>query len=189
MTNKNEFKARVKQALVEMTGTGALISHMETKLVQNVLEVITDLEERVFVLASLKHITLYNYSTYALHGYSDIEGEDHNSFLFEIPPGCKKEFPASIGLSVNACVPVPEVWTAPLPIPMRLHCPICRKLHVDEGEFATKPHHTHACQSCGLVWRPAIPPTVGVQFLPGCQDNRVIGVMGEGPCPEGEEDT
>jgi len=30
-----------------------------------------------------------------------------------------------------------------------------------------KPHHTHACQHCGLVWRPAIAPTVGVQFLPG----------------------
>ncbi len=36
-----------------------------------------------------------------------------------------------------------------------------------DGEFATKPHHTHACQSCGMVWRPAIGPTVGVQFLPG----------------------
>ena len=56
---------------------------------------------------------------------------------------------------------------ARLPIPMVLHCPECRARHVDVGEFATKPHHTHACQSCGMVWRPAIGPTVGVQFLPG----------------------
>jgi len=44
---------------------------------------------------------------------------------------------------------------------------ICGKLHIDEGEFATKPHHTHCCQHCGLTWRPAIGPTVGVQYLPG----------------------
>lgn len=60
------------------------------------------------------------------------------------------------------------------PIEMRLLCPgrnldgtPCGRLHIDEGEFATKPHHTHACQHCGEVWRPAIVPTVGVQFLPG----------------------
>lgn len=53
------------------------------------------------------------------------------------------------------------------PVPMRLTCPECGKLHIDEGEFAEKPHHTHACQHCGLVWRPAKVNTVGVQFLPG----------------------
>lgn len=53
------------------------------------------------------------------------------------------------------------------PIPMLLVCPACKKRHLDEGEFSTKPHHTHACQYCGTVWRPAIVPTVGVQFLPG----------------------
>lgn len=53
------------------------------------------------------------------------------------------------------------------PIPMRIHCTICGELHIDEGEFATKPHHTHACQECGNVWRPAVVHTVGVRFLPG----------------------
>jgi hypothetical protein len=53
------------------------------------------------------------------------------------------------------------------PLPMRLICPSCRALHIDEGEFATKPHHTHACQICGEVWRPAVCHTVGVRFLPG----------------------
>lgn len=73
------------------------------------------------------------------------------------------------------------------PVPMRLHCPgllfiqapaengslvanipvVCGALHVDEGEYATKPHHTHACQVCGHVWRPAVVNTVGVRFLPG----------------------
>jgi hypothetical protein len=50
---------------------------------------------------------------------------------------------------------------------MRLACESCGQLHIDEGEFATKPHHTHACQMCGLVWRPALVATVGVRFLPG----------------------
>jgi hypothetical protein len=53
------------------------------------------------------------------------------------------------------------------PIPMRLCCEGCGTLHVDEGEFAVKPHHTHSCQECGLTWRPAIVCTVGVRFLPG----------------------
>lgn len=59
---------------------------------------------------------------------------------------------------------------AVLPIALLLWCPWCNARHVDKGEFATKPHHTHACQSCGGVWRPAIVPTVGVQFLPGFKD-------------------
>lgn len=58
------------------------------------------------------------------------------------------------------------------PVPMRLRCPSCGELHIDEGEFATKPHHTHACQHCGEVWRPAIVHTVGVAFLPGFKNDR-----------------
>lgn len=53
------------------------------------------------------------------------------------------------------------------PIPMILTCPSCGKRHIDEAPFDTKHHHTHACQGCGIVWRPAIEFTVGVQFLPG----------------------
>lgn len=53
------------------------------------------------------------------------------------------------------------------PIPMLLWCPACGERHIDAGEFAIKPHHTHACQECGMVWRPALVPTCGVAFLPG----------------------
>lgn len=56
------------------------------------------------------------------------------------------------------------------PIPMILTCPMCCARHVDAGVFATKPHHTHACQACGMTWRPAVVDTVGVQFLPGFKD-------------------
>ncbi len=52
-------------------------------------------------------------------------------------------------------------------IPMILTCPSCNARHIDEGEFKLRFHHTHACQSCGMVWRPAINYTFGVQFLPG----------------------
>jgi hypothetical protein len=54
----------------------------------------------------------------------------------------------------------------PEPIPMILHCPECGERHIDGPEFS-KAHHTHSCQSCGMTWRPALLPTVGVRFLPG----------------------
>jgi hypothetical protein len=60
------------------------------------------------------------------------------------------------------------------PIPMIIHCPDCSHRHVDKGEFATKPHHTHACQACGMVWRPSVVPTVGVRFLPGFKDEETV---------------
>jgi hypothetical protein len=56
------------------------------------------------------------------------------------------------------------------PIPMLIWCPLCGSRHIDRGEYATKSHATHACQRCGLCFRPAIVPTVGVQFLPGFKD-------------------
>lgn len=64
------------------------------------------------------------------------------------------------------------------PIPMLLWCPECGERHVDRGEFAVRAHHTHACQECGHVWRPAVVRTVGVRFLPGFLD---------GPAAEEEE--
>jgi len=54
--------------------------------------------------------------------------------------------------------------------PIILYCPGCHERHIDRGEWATRPHHTHACQLCGVVWRPAIFNTCGVQFLPGYKD-------------------
>ena len=60
------------------------------------------------------------------------------------------------------------------PVPMLLWCPACGARHVDEGEFATRPHHAHACQRCGMVWRPALQTTVGVQFLPGFKSQEPV---------------
>jgi predicted RNA-binding Zn-ribbon protein involved in translation (DUF1610 family) len=61
----------------------------------------------------------------------------------------------------------PTAGAETVPIPMFLTCPKCNARHIDEGAFATKPHHTHSCQECGMTWRPAVVPTVGVSFLPG----------------------
>lgn len=57
-------------------------------------------------------------------------------------------------------------------IPMILNCPQCCTRHIDEGKFAAAPHHTHACQGCGFVWRPAKVNTHGVQFLPGYRNGQ-----------------
>lgn len=75
---------------------------------------------------------------------------------------------------IDAEVSIDPVRVHPEPIPMILHCPSCGKRHIDRGEYATKPHHTHACQCCGTVWRPAVVDTVGVQFLPGFKDQETL---------------
>lgn len=48
------------------------------------------------------------------------------------------------------------------PIPMHIHCPNCGARHVDEGEWATRPHRTHRCDACLHTWRPSDIPTVGL---------------------------
>jgi hypothetical protein len=73
---------------------------------------------------------------------------------------CDKE--GTGGFMGHTCLP-----PAPISIPMLLWCPSCGERHIDVGEFASKVHHTHACQGCGMVWRPAVVPTFGVQYLPG----------------------
>lgn len=46
------------------------------------------------------------------------------------------------------------------PIPTVLFCPACGKQHVDEGEWATRPHRRHLCvddragRGCGHLWEP-----------------------------------
>ena len=68
---------------------------------------------------------------------------------------------------------------------MILTCPGCGERHVDEGVFAARHHHTHACQHCGLVWRPAIVCTVGVRFLPGFKHEApVFADDAQGPAGE-----
>ena len=51
------------------------------------------------------------------------------------------------------------------PVPMLLACPMCHAQHVDEDEWATRPHRTHLCGACGALFRPALVPTVGVAAL------------------------
>lgn len=47
-------------------------------------------------------------------------------------------------------------------IPVRIDCPECGTPHVDEDEWATRPHRTHQCQQCGHEWRPYPVATVGI---------------------------
>lgn len=60
-------------------------------------------------------------------------------------------------------------------VPMVMYCPAGHQ-HIDDGEWAMKPHETHQCQFdlsdahdpfriCGLEWRTADFPTVGIKTL------------------------
>lgn len=52
-----------------------------------------------------------------------------------------------------------------VPVAMILRCPSCAYQHVDEGEWASRPHKTHLCADCGLEWRPFEYATVGVEAM------------------------
>jgi hypothetical protein len=67
------------------------------------------------------------------------------------------------------------------PAPLTLHCPACHTLHVDAGEWATRPHKTHQCQNCQHEWRPYDYPTVGVapSALPAEAAFDVIVIAGQ----------
>jgi predicted RNA-binding Zn-ribbon protein involved in translation (DUF1610 family) len=69
----------------------------------------------------------------------------------------------------------PDKRDAGYTIPMILHCPMCCERHIDEADFAEVAHHTHACQGCGFVWRPAKVNTHGVRFLPGYVNAALAG--------------
>jgi hypothetical protein len=92
---------------------------------------------------------------------------------------------ASLVRGLRSSPPPAPPAGVPSPIPMVLTCPSCSARHIDEGEFATKVHHTHSCQGCGLTWRPAVVPTVGVQFLPGFKNEPgpTAGVADESAMP------
>jgi hypothetical protein len=55
------------------------------------------------------------------------------------------------------------------PIPMLLFCPDCAAQHVDAPEpgsgWTNPPHKSHTCHTCGIIWRPADVPTVGVAAI------------------------
>lgn len=103
--------------------------------------------------------------------FRDLQGEE---MTVEVTPGSWTKFSGDLSGSVHLgsddvreLVNLLGVQAEPAPIPMLIKCPECGARHIDEGEWATKPHHTHSCQPCGWTWRPAVVPTVGVQHLPG----------------------
>jgi hypothetical protein len=63
---------------------------------------------------------------------------------------------------------VSDAAAEPKPVELILFCPECKARHIDLPD--SRAHRTHACQTCGFNWAPAVVPTVGVRFLPGCKD-------------------
>jgi hypothetical protein len=123
------------------------------------------------------------------HGVEPTEDDSWASFSAKVEPRepCAHQVLVRSGSAaawVWECRDCGAVQRAPTsPVPMVLHCPECSARHIDEGEFATKPHHTHSCQSCGLTWRPAVVHTVGVGFLPGFKNDFAFKekLGGDGP--------
>jgi hypothetical protein len=113
--------------------------------------------------------TIYNYGTVEHEQeIQEIEEIDMGSKLMEFLEQIRRDSSSTSQIGIAVANAIHEVSK---PIPIRLFCPTCGQLHIDTGKFATKPHHTHACQYCGNVWRPAVVHTVGVEFLPGFKDD------------------
>lgn len=95
----------------------------------------------------------------------------------KVEPNCRggSHDDAELDEACEACYQIiikAREWVRARPVQMLLWCPACGKRHIDVGAFATQiKHHTHACQECGMTWRPALGPTVGVQFLPGFRNH------------------
>lgn len=83
-----------------------------------------------------------------------------------------------LGIPAQPCSPK-EVWETQMrpalqaaiaaqgPVPMVLHCPRCHLQHIDAPDERTPDwqnptHRSHLCHGCGLIWRPADVPTIGV---------------------------
>lgn len=90
-------------------------------------------------------------------------------------PGAHQPACSKMGDGRWICFKCGYLESKPPAIPMLLWCPDCGERHIDglalDGtDWSKKAHHTHACQACGHVWRPAIIDTYGVRFLPGLKN-------------------
>lgn len=80
--------------------------------------------------------------------------------------------------------------SAPEPLPMILHCPVCGEQHIDEPDPANgwlnPPHRSHECQSpgCHFIWRPADVPTTGVQHLKSVGSADAVDFRATAPCAD-----
>lgn len=61
------------------------------------------------------------------------------------------------------------------PVECIIHCPTCHKQHIDDGEWATRPHKEHLCDNCGELFRVADTPTVGVAILGSAEKRAMEG--------------
>jgi hypothetical protein len=73
-----------------------------------------------------------------------------------------------------------------MPIPVVLYCPDCRRPHIDEGEWATRPHRRHLCEFCKTIWMPCVYPTVGVSFASIELAEARVKAPGDQCTPEGQ---
>lgn len=95
------------------------------------------------------------------------------------------------------------------PVGMVLHCPKCRRQHIDEPElhhldlalewngldgvpdasWSNPPHRSHLCHGCGHIWRPADVPTNGVEAVKtkGKADSPIAAPQAPAPVADYEQ--
>lgn len=87
-----------------------------------------------------------------------------------LPNGWHEDYDEAVAQEIATVIAAAEVRARQAerdtPIPMILYCPACGHQHIDAPEpeigWANPPHRSHICHGCGVIWRPADVPTVGV---------------------------
>lgn len=130
--------------------------HEATDLLQEAEGLIADMDSEIEELrVNLQDSELEGYRT-AFFAIGELLGLPAQS----IPP--KKVWETQMRPALQAAI------AAQGPVPMVLHCPRCHLQHIDAPDERTPgwqnpPHRSHLCHGCGLIWRPADVPTIGVE--------------------------
>lgn len=115
-------------------------------------------------LSKLKNLTTNVFSLYSNAGVTRlidyaISLEKQNKILLD-----QHKFKENMKAMVSGREePYPEVEMEVVPLSLEMYCPKCGEQHVDEGEWSTREHKTHQCQSCMHEWKPFLVPSFGIK--------------------------
>lgn len=184
MTEPDTYRARISQfmRLIRLDIGGGTLS--PTEVLHRAAEctpgeirlALLEIVRRINTLTELPELSRPTYPSLLRGAVESLADYDHR-LVGQLIAHCVTESVSPVALPALALEAFKRIVhaaspTPPAPIAMRLCCEVCGELHIDEGIWATKPHHTHTCQNprCGLTWRPAKEYTVGVRFIPGFQN-------------------
>lgn len=85
------------------------------------------------------------------------------------PPSSKLDFaPGTQEAIKRALARIPRIT---------LWCPLCSAMHVDAGEWSSRPHRTHLCLDCGHTWTPSYFYTFGRHAVTRMEQAKAVAMV------------